>query len=147
MSDLVVRAHLARVLRAVSRRQAGRVSVSVEDTELQAVRIEVSASYGTDLAVLADHVRTQALAVIRDVVGDATDVTSTSRSPTCIADTDSHRPVLGNFVSEHLYAEVHARKGATRDLVPDHRRRNRRLGHSLRAVDKAASLAAESGGV
>lgn len=85
VSDLVVRAHLARVLRAVPDVKLAELSVSVEDTELQAVRIEVSALYGTDLAVLADHVRTQALAVIRDIVGDATDV------DVDVAITDVHR--------------------------------------------------------
>ena len=81
----MVRAHLARVLRAIPDVKLADVSVSVEDTELRAVRIEVSALYGTDLAVLADHVRTQALAVIRDVVGDATDV------DVDVAITDVHR--------------------------------------------------------
>ncbi|WP_162938431.1 hypothetical protein [Mycobacterium kyogaense] len=85
VSDLVVRAHLARVLRAIPDVKLADVSVSVEDTELKAVRIEVSALYGADLAVLADHVRAKALAVIRDVIGDATDV------DVDVAITDVHR--------------------------------------------------------
>ena len=82
---LVLRAGLARALRSLPDLTLVDVAVALDEKTLRAVRIEVSALYGTDLAVLADHVRTQALAVIRDVVGDATDV------DVDVAITDVHR--------------------------------------------------------
>lgn len=85
VSDLVVRAAVARVLRSMPDVKLVDISVSVDETVLREVRIEVSGLFGTDLALSADHVRAQALAVITEVVGDATGVAID------VAITDVHR--------------------------------------------------------
>lgn len=85
VSDLVVRAALARVLRSMPEVKLVDISVIVDDAVLQEVRVEVSGRYGTDLTVTAEHVRAQAVAVITEVVGDAAGVAID------IAITDVHR--------------------------------------------------------
>lgn len=85
VGDLVVRATLARTVRALPDVKLVDIGVTVDDKTLRAVRIEVSGRYGADLAVTAQGVRAQAVAAIAEVVGDATDV------EVDIAITDVHR--------------------------------------------------------
>ncbi|MCG7596944.1 hypothetical protein ACXYX3_01295 [Mycobacterium sp. C3-094] len=85
VSDLVVRANLARVLRTLPEVKLVDITVSVEDAVLREVRIEVSGRYGADLAAAAEGVRRQAVAVITDVIGDAAGVAID------VAITDVHR--------------------------------------------------------
>ncbi|TRW87929.1 hypothetical protein FK535_05710 [Mycolicibacterium sp. 018/SC-01/001] len=85
VSDLVVRAGLARVLRSLPDVALVDVSVTVDERMLQEVRIEVSGRYGVDLTAIAAEIRTQATAVITQVLGDATGVQID------VAFTDVHR--------------------------------------------------------
>ncbi|MBX7449248.1 hypothetical protein GR927_14720 [Mycolicibacterium sp. 3033] len=85
VSDLVVRAALARVLRTLPAVKLVDISVSVDDAVLQEVRIEVSGRYGADLKATARAVRREAVAVIAEVIGDASGVEID------VAITDVHR--------------------------------------------------------
>ncbi|MEH3141017.1 MAG: hypothetical protein PGN37_12710 [Mycobacterium kyogaense] len=85
VSDLVVRAALARGVRSLPDVKLVEIGVTVDDTVLRAVRIAVSGRYGADLTATAERVRAQAVGVITDVVGDAAGVEID------IAITDVHR--------------------------------------------------------
>lgn len=71
VSDLVVRATLARALRSFANVKLIDIAVTVEDKALRGVRIEVSGRYGSDLSATAERARAQAVAVILEVIGDA----------------------------------------------------------------------------
>jgi hypothetical protein len=69
VSDLVLRAGLARALRSLPDLTLVDVAVALDEQTLRAVRIEVSGRYGADLAATATQARTLAAAVINEVIG------------------------------------------------------------------------------
>ncbi|KMO72458.1 hypothetical protein BST22_00065 [Mycolicibacterium chubuense] len=69
VSDLVLRAGLARALRSLPDLTLVDVAVALDEQTLRAVRIEVSGRYGADLAATAAQARTLAAAVINEVIG------------------------------------------------------------------------------
>ncbi len=69
VSDLVLRAGLARALRSLPDLSLVDVAVALDDKTLRAVRIEVSARYGADLTATADRARTLAAGVIAEILG------------------------------------------------------------------------------
>lgn len=75
VSDLVLRAGLARALRSLPDLTLVDVAVALDEKTLRAVRIEVSGRYGADLAATAAQARTLAAAVINEVIGvDGVDI-------------------------------------------------------------------------
>lgn len=69
VSDLVLRAGLARALRAIPDLTLVDVAVALDEKTLSAVRIEVSGRYGADLAATAARARTVAAAVVSEILG------------------------------------------------------------------------------
>jgi hypothetical protein len=69
VSDLVLRAGLARALRSLPDLTLVDVAVALEEKTLRAVRIEVSGRYGADLTGTADRARTLATGVIAEILG------------------------------------------------------------------------------
>lgn len=69
VSDLVLRAGLARALRALPDLTLVDVAVALDEKALRAVRIEVSGRYGTDLSATAAQARTLAAGVITEILG------------------------------------------------------------------------------
>ncbi|KRE27487.1 hypothetical protein ASG82_13860 [Mycobacterium sp. Soil538] len=69
VSDLVLRAGLARALRSIPDLTLVDVEVALDGKTLRAVRIEVSGRYGADLSATAAQARMVAAAVISDVLG------------------------------------------------------------------------------
>ena len=71
VSDLVLRAGLARALRSLPDLTLVDVDVAValDEKTLRAVRIEVSGRYGADLSATAAQARTLAAGVIAEVLG------------------------------------------------------------------------------
>lgn len=69
VSDLVLRAGLARALRALPDLTLVDVAVALDEKTLRAVRIEVSGRYGADLSATAAQARTLAAGVIAEILG------------------------------------------------------------------------------
>jgi hypothetical protein len=69
VSDLVLRAVLARALRVDNGYAATAIDISIEGTDLHRICIEITSRYGSRLATVADQVRTTAAAVIDDILG------------------------------------------------------------------------------
>ncbi|MCV7074150.1 hypothetical protein H7H73_31600 [Mycobacterium rufum] len=69
VSDLVLRAGLARALRSLPDLTLVDVAVALDEKTLRAVRIEVSGRYGADLSATAAQARTLAAGVIAEVLG------------------------------------------------------------------------------
>ena len=78
VSDLVLKATIARALHRDSDIALTAIAADIDDEELRAVRIEVSGRYGTALPAAADRVRDTARAVVADLTGrDDVDVSVT----------------------------------------------------------------------
>ena len=69
VSDLVLRAALARALRADNAYAPSAIDVSRQGTRLQRISIEITGQYGTHLPNVAENIRATAAAVIDDILG------------------------------------------------------------------------------
>jgi len=71
VSDLVLRAGVARAVRPIAQLLLVDVAVTLLDKTLRGVRVELSGRYGADLVAATARARTLVTAAIVEIVGDA----------------------------------------------------------------------------
>lgn len=70
VSDLVLRAVLARAVRLEQICAPSVIDIAAEGAELKRIRIELTARYGSELRQVAEQVRLVAMSVVEDLLGD-----------------------------------------------------------------------------
>jgi hypothetical protein len=88
VSDHVLRSILARELRRRYLCQPTKITFTLDGTALQAVDIEVTGSYGTQLRELGDEIRRTVFAIVSEVLEDPGNVDGAAPRPIDVTITD-----------------------------------------------------------